>query len=83
MMTHIKKVMLIIQKLLAVIIIVLVILHISRAINDAINYAVPLLIIDKCISAFLEWNKDRDLASLDIILAIFIFVVTFAIWFPV
>lgn len=41
---------------------------------------VPLVGIYLTISAFQEWNKDRDSASIYFILAIFAVIITLAIW---
>ena len=40
----------------------------------------PLVGIYLTISAFQEWNKDRDSASIYVILAIFALIITLAIW---
>ena len=77
---NLEKILSIVGNLLRGVVFVLVFLHYSGKINDGLYYAVPLLGLYTCIWAVQDWNKDRDSASLAIILAIFIFMVTFAIW---
>lgn len=81
--TSMEKVMRMIRTLLLVVVIVLIIFRFFGVVNSGIKYAVPLLGIEKCISAFQQWKEDRDLASLDILLAIITFTVTFIIWFAI
>lgn len=80
-MSVVEKVMTVIKIVLSVIVIVLVYLQNSGAIYGAINYALPLLGFYMFISIFQEWEENRDLASLHILLAILIFIVTFVVWF--
>ena len=82
-MTYMEKVMRRIKNLLSVIIGVLGIFQIFRIVNYTIDYIVPLLGVYKCIEAYEKWDEDRDLASIDILLAILIFAVTFIIWFTI
>lgn len=77
---NLEKILSIVGNLLLGVVFVLCFLHYSGKINDGLYYAAPLLGVYTCIRAVQDWNKDRDSASLFIILAIIIFMVTFAIW---
>lgn len=78
--THLEKILSTIRILLNISAFVLVVFHYLRVINNGLHYAITLLGISICISAFKKWNEDRDGASLYIILAILIFMVMIPMW---
>lgn len=75
------KIMLITRIILSIIVIVLALLQICGAVEQAIDYAVPLLGVYLLILSIQEWNQHRGSAILSICLALFIFIVTYTVWF--
>lgn len=52
-----------------------------RGVIDSTNrYVIPLLGLYWGISAYQEWQDDRDSASLKIIFAVFLFITTVIVW---
>ena len=52
-----------------------------RGVLDSTNrYVIPLLGLYWGISAYQEWQDDRDSASLKIIFAVFLFITTVIVW---
>lgn len=78
---QIEKILTILNILLPVAVIALLLLQFLGVINYTYGYILPLVGAHRCILAFQEWNEDRDAASLNILLSILIFAVTFVIWF--
>ena len=66
---------------LSLAVIVLSALQISGVMNKAINYAVPLLGVYMLILSIQEWKVRKGQAILSICCAVFIFVVSFVVWF--
>lgn len=60
--------------------IILEIFQFSGKVENSKSIMLPLVGIYLTISAFQEWNKDRDSASIYVILAIFALIITLAIW---
>ena len=75
------KIMLIIRIVLSVLVIILALLQISGTVDQAIDYAVPLLGVYLLILSVQEWKQNRGSAILSICLALFIFIVTYIVWF--
>ena len=60
--------------------IVLRFLQFREVINSTNRYVIPLLGLYWVISAYQEWQDDRDSASLKIIFAVFLFISTVIVW---
>lgn len=60
--------------------IVLRFLQFREVINSTNRYVIPLLGLYWVISAYQEWQDDRDSASLKIIFAVFLFITTVIVW---
>ena len=60
--------------------IVLRFLQFREVINSTNRYVIPLLGLYWGISAYQEWQDDRDSASLKIIFAVFLFISTVIVW---
>ena len=76
-----EKAMLLIRIMLSVVVIVLASLQICGVLERANDYAVPLLGVYLCILSIQEWRHHRGSAILNIFLALFIFIVTYIVWF--
>ena len=75
------KIMFVIRIVLSVLVLFLALLQISGAVDQAVDYAVPLLGVYLFILSVQEWKQNRGSAILSICLALFIFIVTFIVWF--
>lgn len=75
------KILFLIQMILLAIIIVLYVLKFGGIVEHINSIVLPLIGINISISAFQEWNEDRDVASIHSILAVLAFIITMAIWF--
>ena len=75
------KVMLIIRIVLSIIVVILASLQLCGAVEQAIDYAVPLLGVFLLILSIQEWKQHRGSAILSICLALFIFIVSCVVWF--
>ena len=60
--------------------IVLRFLQFQGVIDSTNRYVIPLLGLYWGISAYQEWQDDRDSASLKIIFAVFLFITTVIVW---
>lgn len=60
--------------------IVLRFLQFREVINSTNRYVIPLLGLYWGISAYQEWQDNRDSASLKIIFAVFLFISTVIVW---
>ena len=60
--------------------IVLRFLQFREVIDSTNRYVIPLLGLYWGISAYQEWQDDRDSASLKIIFAVFLFITTVIVW---
>ena len=60
--------------------IVLRVLQVRGVIDSTNRYVIPLLGLYWGISAYQEWQDDRDSASLKIIFAVFLFITTVIVW---
>ena len=75
------KIMFVIRIVLSVLVLFLALLQISGAVDQAVDYAVPLLGAYLFILSVQEWKQNRGSAILSICLALFIFIVTYIVWF--
>jgi len=80
-MKVIDKTVFVIRIILTLAVIVLAALQIFGVMDRAINYAVPLLGFFMIVLSIQEWNVRKGQAILSICCAIFIFVVSFVVWF--
>lgn len=78
-LSALDKVMVVISIILTIIAIGLVYLQVSGAMEDALQYVVPLLGVYLLVSAVQEWKKRRVLAIISICIAILIFILQFGV----
>ena len=79
-MTVKDKALFAIKIIILLCLIILEIFQFSGKVKNSRSIMLPLAGIYLIISAFQEWNKDRDSASIYVILAIFALIITLAIW---
>ena len=79
-MTVIDRIMFVSQMIILTIVLILGIFQFGGIVENTRSIVVPLFGIYLSISAFQVWNKDRDSASIYIILDIVAFIITLAIW---
>ncbi|MBQ2767570.1 MAG: DUF3953 domain-containing protein [Clostridia bacterium] len=75
------KTMLMIRIILSIVVVVLASLQLCGVFAQAIDYAVPLLGVYLLVLSIQEWKQHRGSAILSICLALFIFIVTWEVWF--
>ena len=75
------RIMFVVRIVLSVLVLFLALLQISGAVDQAVDYAVPLLGVYLFILSVQEWKQNRGSAILSICLALFIFIVTYIVWF--
>lgn len=80
-MSTINKVVLVARIILSIVIIVLALLQILGALENAINYTMPLLGVYFLIVSLQEWKTQRGYALFSISVALFILIVAFVVWF--
>ena len=80
-MSTINKVVLVARIVLSIVIIVLALLQILGVLENAINYTMPLLGVYFLFLSIQEWKTQRVPALFSIVVAIFIFIVAFVVWF--
>lgn len=79
-MTVIDRIMFISQMIILTIVLILGIFQFGGIVENTRSIVVPLFGIYLSISAFQVWNKDRNSASIYIILGIVAFIITLGIW---
>ena len=80
-MTVMERIMFVSQMIILVIVLILGLFQFWGIVENTRSIVVPLVGIDLSISAFQVWNRDRDSASIYIILGIIAFIITLSIWF--
>lgn len=80
-MTVMERIMFVSQMIILVIVLILGLFQFLGIVENTRSILVPLVGIDLSISAFQVWNRDRDSASIYIILGIIAFIITLSIWF--
>ena len=80
-MSTVNKVVLVSRIVLSIVIIALALLQIVGVLGNAINYTMPLLGVYFLFLSIQEWKTQRVPALFSIVVAIFIFIVAFVVWF--
>ena len=75
-----EKIVTWIKNIMLITAIVLRFLQFRGVIDSTNRYVIPLLGLYWGISAYQEWQDDRDSASLKIIFAVFLFITTVIVW---
>ena len=75
-----EKIIIWIKNTILITAIVLRFLQFRGVIDSTNRYVIPLLGLYWGISAYQEWQDDRDSASLKIIFAVFLFITTVIVW---
>lgn len=76
-----SKIITIIGCIISLIIIILVLVQLLNIWDKAINIFEPLLGVLMIIQAIENWDKDRKMAYISLVVALFVFIVTFIILF--
>lgn len=76
-----NKLLIVIRIILSVIVVILAAFQLAGIWERAIDYAVPILGVYLFVLSFQEWKQKRGSAILSICLSIFIFIVSFIVWF--
>lgn len=80
-MSTVNKVVLVARIVLSIVIIVLALLQIWGVLGNAISYTMPLLGVYFLFLSIQEWKTQRVPALFSMVVAIFIFIVAFVVWF--
>lgn len=80
-MTVMERIMFVSQMIILAIVLILGLFQFLGIVENTRSILVPLVGIGLSISAFQVWNRDRDSASIYIILGIIAFIITLSIWF--
>lgn len=75
------KIVIVIRIVISIVVVVLASLQLFGVLEQAINYAVPLLGVYLLILSVQEWKHKRGSAILSICLALFIFIVSYVVFF--